>query len=135
MKKIEITCPVEHCVSLLGGKWKLPIIHALVLKQPKRFKELEREIAGITPTMLTTQLRSMEADALVSRKIYATVPPTVEYSLTELGKSITPMINELAKWDCSISNTFAACLNLRRAALEKKFLKLLSSYSCACLWR
>ncbi len=98
MKKIDIDCPVEHCVGLLGGKWKLPIIHALVLKQPKRFKELEREIGGITPTMLTTQLRGLEADGLVSRQVFATVPPTVEYRLTELGKSIKPMINELAKW-------------------------------------
>ncbi|WP_028980711.1 winged helix-turn-helix transcriptional regulator [Sporocytophaga myxococcoides] len=98
MKKIEIKCPVEHSVELLGGKWKLPILHALVNASPKRFKELEREIKGITPTMLTNQLRSLETDGLVSRKIFATVPPTVEYSLTELGKSIKPMMVELQKW-------------------------------------
>lgn len=98
MKKIEIKCPVEHSVELLGGKWKLPILHVLVTASPKRFKELERQIKGITPTMLTNQLRSLEADGLVSRKIYATVPPTVEYSLTELGKSIQPMMIELQKW-------------------------------------
>jgi|GEM_PF-120938 DNA-binding HxlR family transcriptional regulator len=94
----EKICPVEHSVNLLGGKWKLPIIHALVANGVVRFKELERIISGITPKMLTTQLRSLEADGLVERKVYATVPPTVEYKLTEIGKSIRPMILELEKW-------------------------------------
>lgn len=98
MKKDKKICPVEHSVQLLGGKWKLPIIHALVKTEIIRFKELERMIIGITPKMLTTQLRSLEADGLVERKIYATVPPTVEYKLSEVGKSIKPMIEELEKW-------------------------------------
>lgn len=97
-KKVKIICPVEYSVDLLGGKWKLPIIHALVKNEVIRFKELERMIAGITPKMLTTQLRNLEADGLVSRKIYATVPPTVEYRLTKVGRSIKPMIEELEKW-------------------------------------
>ena len=98
MKKNKNNCPVEYSVGLLGGKWKLPIIHALVKRSPIRFKELEREITGITPKMLTTQLRSLEHDGLIKRAIFATVPPTVEYSLTEVGKSIKPMIRELEKW-------------------------------------
>lgn len=98
MKKEKLICPIEHSVALLGGKWKLPIIHALVKRSPIRFKELEREIVGITPKMLTTQLRSLEHAGLVKRQIFATVPPTVEYSLTDVGKSIGPMINELEKW-------------------------------------
>ena len=99
MKKEEkITCPIEFTVHLMGGKWKLPILHALIKASPKRFKELEREIEGITPTMLTTQLRALEADGLVSRKIFATVPPTVEYRLTPHGKTMRKMIAEIEKW-------------------------------------
>jgi len=98
MKNSKIVCPVEFSVALMGGKWKLPILYALIKKSPKRFKELEREIVGITPTMLTTQLRKLEADNLVSRKIFATVPPTVEYRLTNHGKTMKAMIAEIEKW-------------------------------------
>lgn len=95
---MEIICPVEYSVALLGGKWKLPIIHALTKRSPIRFKELERELAGITPKMLATQLKKLEQDGIVAREIFATVPPTVEYSLTTIGMTIQPMIKELAKW-------------------------------------
>src|SRR5690606_30248838 len=98
MKKNEISCPIEYSVGLLGGKWKLQIIHALVRNEVVRFKELERMIVGITPKMLSTQLKSLETDGLVERTVYATVPPTVEYKLTEVGWSIKPMMNELEKW-------------------------------------
>lgn len=98
MRRILKSCPVEHAVDVLGGKWKLPIIHSLVKKSPLRFKELERQITGITPAMLTQHLRLLESDQLVKRNTFATVPPTVEYSLTDLGKSIHPMIVELEKW-------------------------------------
>jgi DNA-binding HxlR family transcriptional regulator len=94
----KIICPVQHSLDILGGKWKLPILHALQKSSPKRFKELEREIEGITPTMLTTQLRDLEKNALVSRQVFATVPPTVEYSLTELGHTIKPLLFEIKKW-------------------------------------
>lgn len=85
-------------MELLVGKWKLPIINALIQKSPKRFKQLKRELTRITPTMLTTQLRSLETDCLVRREIFDTVPPTVEYNLTDTGKSISPMMSELEKW-------------------------------------
>ncbi|NOU48227.1 MAG: helix-turn-helix transcriptional regulator [Bacteroidales bacterium] len=98
MKNLKKSCPIEFAVDLMGGKWKLPILHALIKKSPKRFKVLEREIAGITPTMLTTQLRKLEADQLVHREIFATVPPTVEYSLTEHGETMKAMIAEIEKW-------------------------------------
>ncbi|MBL1409941.1 winged helix-turn-helix transcriptional regulator [Sphingobacterium faecale] len=98
MKKNEIICPVEYSFQLLGGKWKLPIINVLAKSGVIRFKELERTVVGITPKMLTIQLRSLEADGLVERKIYATVPPTVEYKLSTVGKSIKPMIEEMEKW-------------------------------------
>lgn len=98
MKKNEKRCPVEYSVDILGGKWKFPIIYALMRLGVLRFKELERELGGITPKMLTTQLKSLEADGLVSRKPYATVPPTVEYQLTAVGESIRPLVAELTKW-------------------------------------
>ena len=98
MEKNKISCPIEYSVALLGGKWKLPIIHALVKNNVVRFKELERMIVGITPKMLSMQLKSLETDGLVERTVYATVPPTVEYRLTEVGRSVKPMMNELEKW-------------------------------------
>jgi len=97
-KRKKILCPVEYAVSLLSGKYKLRILHALIKESPKRFKVLEREIAGISPTMLTSQLRELESDGLVSREIFATVPPTVEYRLTEFGQTTLPMMDEIKKW-------------------------------------
>lgn len=97
-KRKKILCPVEYAVSLLSGKYKLRILHALIKESPKRFKVLEREIIGITPTMLTSQLRELEADGLISRKIFATVPPTVEYRLTEFGQTTLPMMHGIKEW-------------------------------------
>lgn len=97
-QKKELKCPIEYTFDLLSGKWKLHLLHALVKKSPMRFKQLEREIHGITPTMLTSQLRSLEQHGLVSREIFATVPPTVEYRLTPLGRTIIPMMQAIEKW-------------------------------------
>jgi DNA-binding HxlR family transcriptional regulator len=97
-KRKKIVCPVEYTVSLVGGKYKFRIIWALMKESPKRFKVLEREISGISPTMLTTQLRELEADGLLSREVFATVPPTVEYRLTAFGQTIVPMMDEMKKW-------------------------------------
>ena len=94
----KISCPVEYAVSVLSGKWKLRILHAIIKQSPKRFKELEREISGITPTMLTAQLRELERDGIIEREIFATVPPTVEYRLTEFGKTTAPMMHEIKNW-------------------------------------
>jgi len=103
-KRKKILCPVEYAVSLLSGKYKLRILHALIKESPKRFKVLEREITGISPTMLTSQLRELEADGLLSRTIFATVPPTVEYALTEFGKTTLPMMNEIKDWGLAHKN-------------------------------
>lgn len=91
-------CPLLHALELLGGKWRLPILYHLSKNSPKRFKELERTIAGITPTMLTANLKELEKNGLIIRQAYATVPPTVEYSLTEMGYSIIPLAGQLRKW-------------------------------------
>jgi DNA-binding HxlR family transcriptional regulator len=97
-KRKKISCPVEYAVSILSGKYKWRILWALIQESPKRFKVLEREITGISPTMLTSQLRELEADGLIGREVFATVPPTVEYRLTAFGQTILPMMDEIKKW-------------------------------------
>ena len=90
-------CPVGVVLRILGGKWKLSILCAL-LDGTKRFSELRRLNPGITQRMLTNQLRELEADLVVTRKIYAEVPPKVEYSLTEVGKKLQPSLQQLEEW-------------------------------------
>jgi DNA-binding HxlR family transcriptional regulator len=84
-------------LRILGGKWKLSILCAL-LDGTKRFSELRRLNSGITQRMLTNQLRELEVDLVVSRKVYAEVPPKVEYSLTEIGKKLQPILQQLEEW-------------------------------------
>lgn len=91
-------CPLHHTLEMLGGKWKMSIIYQLSLSSPKRFKELERSIPGITPTMLTNHLKDLERNGMVARQAFATIPPTVEYSLTETGYSIIPLAGHLRDW-------------------------------------
>ena len=93
----ETECPVETTLSLIGDKWKVLIIGEL-LAGMKRFGELHRTIPRISQKMLTQQLRQMEKDGLVNRKVYAEVPPRVEYALTELGRSLKPILQAMAKW-------------------------------------
>ncbi len=90
-------CPVEVTLSLLEGKWKLLIIREL-LKGTRRFSQLQRAIPDITQKMLTKQLRELERDGLISRKVYPQVPPKVEYSLTELGRSLEEVLKVMHTW-------------------------------------
>lgn len=90
-------CPVEACVEVIGGKWKGVILFHL-LGGTKRFNELLRLIPGVTQRMLTRQLRELEDDQIIERKIYAEVPPKVEYSLTEFGKTLEPVLRMLQGW-------------------------------------
>ena len=90
-------CPVATTVSLIGSKWKLLIMRNL-LARPWRFNELQKSIDGINQKALTEALRSMEADGIVIRKAYPEVPPRVEYSLTELGESMRPIIKAMEDW-------------------------------------
>lgn len=90
-------CPVGVLLRILGGKWKLSILCDL-LDGTKRFSELRRLNSGITQRMLTNQLRELETDLVISRKVYAEVPPKVEYSLTEIGKKLEPILQQLEKW-------------------------------------
>ena len=90
-------CPVETTLMLIGNKGKVLIIRDL-LTGTKRFGELKKSIGKVSQKVLTTQLRNMEESGLISRKVYAEVPPKVEYSLTELGKSLQPILNAMLQW-------------------------------------
>ena len=91
-------CPVTPLLLMLQGKWKFQIIYELCIKDPIRFGELKKAIDGITNTMLTTSLRELEKDGLVSRIQFNEIPPNVEYSLTEKGKALLPIFYEITKW-------------------------------------
>jgi DNA-binding HxlR family transcriptional regulator len=97
-KDKEYTCTFEITIDLIGGKWKPLIIWYLGTRGTQRFNELKKLIPQITQKMLTQQLRELETDNLVMRKIYAQVPPKVEYSLTGLGESLMPILNMMCKW-------------------------------------
>jgi DNA-binding HxlR family transcriptional regulator len=90
-------CPVEAAVDVFGGKWKVLILWWLE-QRTWRFAELRRQIPGITEKMLTQQLRELEADGVVDRRVYATVPPRVEYSLTEYGQSLKRALRAICDW-------------------------------------
>ncbi|MBQ9686265.1 MAG: helix-turn-helix transcriptional regulator [Oscillospiraceae bacterium] len=90
-------CPVATTVALIGSKWKLLIMRNL-MSRPWRFNELLKSIDGISQKVLTDSLRSMEADGIVARTVYDEVPPRVEYSLTELGQSMQPIIKSMEVW-------------------------------------
>ena len=94
----ENTCPITATMKVLGGKWKPILINAIYFTAPARFGELKRSVIGITQSMLTQQLRELEADGIISRKIYAEIPPKVEYTLTDFGLTLSPVIQTLADW-------------------------------------
>jgi len=91
-------CPIQFALSILGGKWKMPIWCALKRDGPTRYNELRRKIKGITNTMLASSLREMEEAGLVVRHQYNEMPVRVEYSLTEESQSIAPAISALGQW-------------------------------------
>lgn len=93
----EQSCPVTRAVHVIGGKWKLFIVYHL-MHGTCRFGELRRRIPGITQQMLTAQLRELEADGIIQRKVYAEVPPKVEYSLTSVGQGLRTVTRHLAEW-------------------------------------
>ncbi len=90
-------CPVATTVQLIGNKWKLLILRDL-LARPWRFNELRRDLDGISQKVLTESLRSLEEDGIVSRTVYAEVPPRVEYALTDLGESMRPILDAMQVW-------------------------------------
>ena len=97
MKTDLPACPVETTLTLIGDKWKVLILRDL-LPGTKRFGELKKSIGSVSQKVLTAQLRAMEENGLVDRKVYAEVPPRVEYSLTELGQSLKPILDSMWAW-------------------------------------
>ncbi|WP_127531771.1 winged helix-turn-helix transcriptional regulator [Paenibacillus kobensis] len=96
-------CPVGHTLDVIGGKWKGQLIYHLT-EGPKRFNELRRICPAITQRMLTLQLRELEEDGVVHREVYQQVPPKVEYSLTEFGRTLVPIIQLMKEWGISYKN-------------------------------
>lgn len=90
-------CPVETTLTLIGDKWKVLILRDL-MTGTKRFGELKKSVGNVSQKVLTSQLRDMEESGLVNRKVYAEVPPRVEYSLTDLGKSLNPILDAMKCW-------------------------------------
>ncbi|WP_317310250.1 helix-turn-helix domain-containing protein [Clostridium thermobutyricum] len=93
----EYNCSMELTLDIIGGKWK-PIIIWYLGKSPLRFNELKRTLPKITQKMLTQQLRSLEENGLINRHVFSQVPPKVEYSLTPLGESLLPILQDLCNW-------------------------------------
>ena len=94
---LQDQCPIKATVDVIGGRWK-PLILYYLLDRPKRFSELRREIPGVTPQMLTLQLRQLEADEILTRKIYAQVPPRVEYQFTAYGQTLSTLLRNMREW-------------------------------------
>lgn len=97
MDTFEKSCSLKEVLDIIGGKWAMPMIYHLS-KGKMRFKELERSVEGINTRMLVKELKNMEANGIITREVFATVPPTVEYALTQKGKKLLPSIVSLHKW-------------------------------------
>lgn len=97
VKKELPACPVETTLTLIGDKWKVLILRDL-MTGTKRFGELKKCVGNVSQKVLTVQLRAMEANGLVHREVYAEVPPRVEYSLTDLGRSLKPILDAMWSW-------------------------------------
>jgi DNA-binding HxlR family transcriptional regulator len=104
----EYFCTVELSLQVIGGKWKPLILYRLGQAERLRFSELKRRIPSITQKMLTQQLRELEADRVVERTVYPQVPPRVEYNLTDLGRTVMPVMDALCAWGREFERTVAA---------------------------
>lgn len=102
-KGVEYSCSMELTLDIIGGKWK-PVIIWHLGKKTMRFNELKRTLPNITQKMLTQQLRALEESQLINRVIYNQVPPKVEYSLTDYGRSLLPVLTDLCEWAINYSN-------------------------------
>ena len=111
-------CPVLFALNIIGQKWKLPLLWHLHIEKNTRYNALKRSIPGITNMMLTKCLRELEADGLVTRHEYQTIPPKVDYSLTERGEAVLPALNEIYKWGSEQMQ-----LKVKNAPEDKSFQK------------
>ena len=103
----KLTCPIQRTIALIGDKWKILVLCTLA-PGTKRFGELQRAMEGITPKVLTRQLRDLERDGLVARQVFPQVPPRVDYSLTPLGESLMPILGQLHDWAVANSDALLA---------------------------
>lgn len=99
-KKLEedIRCPLEYGLSIFGGKWNSRIICVLAYKKSLRYSELRKEMGNITDAVLAVTLKELKDNGMISRKSYDEIPPRVEYSLTEKGESVVPILQSICKW-------------------------------------
>ncbi|MFO1024983.1 MAG: helix-turn-helix domain-containing protein [Acetobacteraceae bacterium] len=115
-RRAEQPCGVETTLSVIEGRWKPRILFQL-LEGTKRFSELKRRLPGVTQRMLTLHVRELERDGLVHREVYREVPPKVEYSLTEMGRSLEPLLRFMSDWGHGNRARLVSAIN-RAAAIE-----------------
>lgn len=106
VREHDACCPVVNTLDIIGGKWKVLILYYLN-GETRRFNELQRLLDGITQRMLTLQLRELEGDGIVHREVYPQVPPKVEYSLTEFGRTLVPVIEAMHEWGSKYASACA----------------------------
>ena len=126
-KRAALTCGVQTTLSVIEGHWKLPILFRL-LDGTRRFGELRKYLPAATQRMLTLHLRELERDGLIHREVYREVPPKVEYSLTEMGRSLEPLLRFMSEWGhANRALLVAAIENLARVASDVAFTTSLAS--------
>ena len=106
-----IDCPAERAVYFLGGKWKIRILFSLLQSKKIRFGEFKKVLKTITLQMLSKQLKELEADGIVNREVIQVMPPKVEYSLTEFGLSVMPILRSFSEWNKRNTRTISVKLN------------------------
>ena len=106
-----IDCPAERAVYFLGGKWKIRILFGLLRRKKMRFGEFKKSLKTITQQMLSKQLKELEADGIINRKVIQIMPPNVEYSLTEFGLSVMPILKSFSEWNKKNPRTISVKLN------------------------
>ena len=104
-------CPAERAIYFLGGKWKIRIIFLLYQNKKNRFGELKKILQTITQQMLSKQLKELELDGLINRKVFQVVPPKVEYTLTDFGLSVVPILKSFSNWNKKNNRTISLKLN------------------------
>ena len=109
--KQTIQCPAERAIYFLGGMWKIRIVFLLYQNKKNRFGELKKVLQTVTQQMLSKQLKELELDGLINRKVFQVVPPKVEYSLTDFGSSVIPVLRSLDEWNKRNSRTISTKLN------------------------
>jgi DNA-binding HxlR family transcriptional regulator len=112
-------CALDVTMGFIGGKWKSVVLWYLI-ENHKRFGELKKEMPGITEKMLSLQLKQLEKDGIISRKVFAEVPPRVEYCLTEHGKTLIPLLKEMALWGRTKATTEGIIVEVEKMKKKKK---------------